>query len=49
MERVTFDRKFLLRRTVMKMLGLTRVLSFTTGKEVRSRLRETIRERVLVK
>lgn len=32
----------------MKMLSLTKILSFTSGKEQQSRLKEVIKERILV-
>jgi hypothetical protein len=49
LERIKYDRKFLVRRSVMKMLSLTRILSFTSNKELPSKLRENIKDRILVK
>ena len=43
LERIKYDRKFLLRKSVMKMLSLTKVLSFTTAKEMPSKLKEVIK------
>ena len=44
-----YDREYLLRKTVMKVLELTRILSFTTAdEEVKSTLVERLKEKLVV-
>lgn len=44
MDRVKFNNEYLLRKTVMKVLELTRVLAFTTAsKNVKSKLVDVLK------
>lgn len=49
LDRIKFNNEYLLRKTVMKVLELTRVLAFTASTEkVKSKLVETLKSKIIV-
>ena len=48
-DRIKYDKSYMLRKTIMKMLELTRLLSFTTNDpEVSTSLVETLKKKIIV-
>lgn len=48
-DRMKYDKSFLLRKTIMKMLELTRLLAFTTNdSEAKSTLVEALKNKLIV-